>query len=73
LALNYFVNDRWDVFVEWFGVFPGGDGGLSAAHSVGPGVSCALTDQLQLTLNAAVGLNDAASDVLAQIRIAWRL
>ena len=73
IALNYFVNDRWDVFIEWFAVFPGGDGGLSAAHSAGPGVSCALNDRLQLTLNAAAGLNDAASDVLAQVRVAWRL
>lgn len=72
-ALNYFVDDHCDIFVEWFGTFPVGVSGMSSAHSAGPGFSYALNEHLQLSLNASFGLNNAASDILAQVRIAWRL
>lgn len=72
MSVDYLINEQWDVFAEWFAMFPDGSSGAGARHFAGPGISCAVTQNLQVGLSGSFGLNEAATDFTAQVRVTWR-
>jgi hypothetical protein len=72
VSVDYLCGKRWDVFAEWFALFPDGSSGVGDRHFAGPGVSCAINEHLQIGLSASFGLNEAASDLTTQLRVTWR-
>lgn len=72
VSVDRLINEQWDVFVEWFAMYPDGSSAADIRHFAGPGISWAVTPRLQLGLSGSFGLNEAASDFTGQVRVTWR-
>lgn len=72
VSVDYLLGRRWGVCLEWTGLFPEGARTDGMRHVLGPGVTCSLTDNVQLDWNTLFGLDDASPDVLTQLLLSWR-
>jgi hypothetical protein len=70
LALGLGITERWSTFIEYFGVI---DSKAADQHSIDAGVLFLVSHQVQLDLNAGVGLNAAAPDFFVGVGVAWEL
>jgi hypothetical protein len=64
------INDRFGSFLEYFGLYRKGGGG--AAHNLNGGLTCLLTDNLQLDINGGLGINGRADDFFLGTGFAFR-
>ena len=72
-SLDWSATERMATFVEWEMLADHGSDDDGAQHLLGLGVCFLLTEQLQLTWRAGVGLNDRAPDFVTGIYFAYRL
>jgi hypothetical protein len=71
-SLDYLLTDRVGAFGEWEMLVDIGSVDDGAQHVLAGGVSCLLSERLQATWRAGLGLNDRAPDFLTDIRLAFR-
>lgn len=61
LAGSYTINDRWSVFVEYFGIYPN-TRETDCQHNINGGPVLLINDNIQLDLAVGMGLNEEAPD-----------
>lgn len=71
-SLALAVGDRWGTFFELFGDLATGNDG-DDVHSFDTGITYLLTPDVQLDIEAGIGINDEAPDSFVGLGIAWRL
>ncbi len=72
LNLDYLLADRLGTFAEWEMLVDHGSAPDGPQHMLGGGVAYLLSDRLQVTWQAGLGLNERAPDFLTGIRFAFR-
>jgi hypothetical protein len=72
-SLDWTLTDRIAPFVEWEMLVDYGSADDGAQHLLGGGLSFLLTERLQLTWRAGVGVNDRAPDFVTGLYFAYRL
>jgi len=72
LSLDRLLTDRLIGFLEWEMLVDHGSADDGAEHLLGGGVSFLITDHVQATWRAGVGLNERAPDFVTGIRFAYR-
>jgi len=70
-SLDCVLTNRLGTFAEWEMLVDHGSVDDGSQHMLGGGVSYLLTERLQLTWRAALGLNDRAPDFLTDVRFAF--
>jgi hypothetical protein len=70
LGVSIPVNDRFGVFLEYFGSYRTGGGGT--AHNLDGGLTYLPADNLQLDIHGGVGLNGRADDCFLGAGLAFR-
>jgi hypothetical protein len=70
LALALAINARWSTFVEYYGII---ESRSEDQHSFDAGIIFLVNHELQLDVNAGVGLNHAAPDFFVGAGFAWQL
>jgi hypothetical protein len=70
LALAFAITERWSTFVEYYGAIESrGDD----QHSFDAGIIFLVSHEVQIDVNAGVGLNRAAPDFFVGAGVAWQL
>ena len=71
-GLDYLCTVRLGLFGQWEMLVDHGSADDGAQHMLGGGFSYLLTERLQITWQAGLGLNEAAPDFLTDVRFAYR-
>ncbi|NQT12846.1 MAG: transporter [Planctomycetes bacterium] len=70
--LDGLVTRRLGLFAEWEMLVDHGSADDASQHMLGGGVSHLLTERMQITWKAGLGLNEPAPDFLADVRLSYR-
>lgn len=70
-GLSFALTDRVGAFVEYYGIYPGGED-EDCAHNADGGFTILLNDDCQLDFSAGVGLNEQAPDYFVGMGISFR-
>lgn len=74
LALSYDLLNGLGAYLEYFGFYPvDAPAGEEDTHYLSPGLTLAVTQDLQLDLRLGVGLNDEADDFFSGVGFAFRI
>lgn len=71
-SLDWVGTRRLGLFAQWEMLVDHGSADDGSQHMLGAGFSYLLTQRLQLTWQAGLGLNEAAPDFLTDVRLAYR-
>ena len=71
-GLDYLCTVRLGAFGQWEMLVDHGSADDGSQHMLGGGFSYLLTERLQITWQAGLGLNEAAPDFLTDVRFAYR-
>jgi len=71
-SLDYLSTVRLGLFTQWEMLVDHGSADDGSQHMLGGGFSYLLTERLQVTWQAGLGLNEAAPDFLTDVRFAYR-
>ncbi|QDU07467.1 hypothetical protein V202x_08220 [Gimesia aquarii] len=58
--VSYTLTEQWGAFTEWFALIPSGANTAETEHYFDAGFTYLINNNLQLDINAGVGLNEAA-------------
>jgi len=71
VGLTYFFERDWAVSFDWYAIFPEGNRLDGMEHYLGPGVTCDVSQDMQLGFDASFGLNENSPDVVTQFSVTW--